>query len=898
MTRNTTPFLFPIIVALGLLLFAHSDVRAQAPDRVLAVTTDRDASPGLTADRGYAGIWQQIQKLNTTASLFHTVAHPDDEHAGMLTLASRGQGARTALLSINRGEAGANAIGPELFDALGLIRTEELRLSARYYGLDDLYFSNTLDYGYSKTLDETLRSWDEDIVLGDMVRLLRINRPLVVVSRFHASERDGHGNHQAMGRMTPQAFHAAGDPDMFPEQITEEGLRPWQPLKLYRGGVREAEPWNIRLDVGQYSPVLGSSYQNFGAFGLSLQRSQTSGRTRQRMGPVPYYYERMDAEAGAEAGFFDGLDTSLPGLFALVGEDAPEGAVPLLSEIAAHVEGAMQGLDVSDPSAVVADLVAGLGKTRTVLEMTPPETEASFMLRIKEQQFMHAIASALGLQFTALAMPAGDRTGTSPWAPAPVMGPVVPGQEFRVEARLQNFSDVPLEEVSLSLVSGAAGPPWSAEKAPLASDEVYAADFSVQVPDDPAYSRRYFFRRSVRNNHYEVRDSSSMHLLASPPSLVAEAALSLMGESVTVRRSVQTMESNLPYGYVLRELKVAPAIAVNVHSARRVIPSEQEGGTFAVGIELLNNYPGNISGELALDTPDGWSTEPPGQEFAFSQAGQRAEYQFEVTFPKLEDPEYTLEAVATAGGRSYREGYDLIRHRDLEVRYLYKPAQVRVHGLDVRMAQGLNVGYVMGVGDEVPDGIEQLGADVHLLTSADLASGDLSAYDVIVIGTRAYAVRQDLVTYNLRLLDYAEAGGNLIVLYQTQEFVPDLMAPFPAQLPRGAEEVSEEDAPVTILEPDHAALQAPNAITLADFDDWVEQRGSKFFTEWDAAYTPLIETHDTGQDPQRGAWLIARHGDGYYTYFAIAIHRQTPYAVPGPYRIFANLLSMGRTVTD
>ncbi len=898
MSRNNLPSFSPIVFALGLLLLIHSDVAAQELDRVLVVTTDRDASPGLTADRGYAGIWQQLQKLSTTASLLHTVAHPDDEHAGMLTLASRGLGARTALWSVNRGEAGANAIGPELFDALGLIRTEELRLAGRYYGLDDLYFSNALDYGYSKTLEETIRSWDEETVLGELVRVLRINRPLVVVSRFHASERDGHGNHQAVGGMTPEAFRAAGDPDMFREQITEEGLRPWQPLKLYRGGVREAEPWNIRLDVGQYSPWLGSSYQNFGTYGLSLQRSQTSGRTRQRMGPVPYYYERLDDESGTEAGFFDGLDTSLSGVFALVGEEAPEGAIPLLSEVEGHVESAMQDLDVTDLAGIVPDLVAGLGKTRAVLAITPADTEAAFMLRIKEQQFMHAVGSALGLQFTALAMTADDRTGTSPWAPAPVMGPVVPGQAFRVEARLQNSSAVPLEEVSLSLESGPADLPWSIESTFRSSGEVHAADFSVRVPDNAAFSRRYFFRRSVRNNHYEVRDSSSIHLPASPPSLEAAATLSVMGESVTVRRSVQTMEPDLPYGYVLRDLKVAPALAVNVDPARRVIPSEQQGGTFSVSVELLNNDPGNIAGELELELPEGWTAEPPSHGFAFSQAGQRAEYEFEVTFPRLDGPEYMVEAVATADGRSYREGYDIIRHRDLEVRYLYEPAQVSVHGLDVRMAPGLSVGYVMGVGDEVPAGIEQLGAEVQLLTSEDLASGDLAAYDVIVIGTRAYAVRQDLLTYNMRLLDFAEAGGNLIVLYQTQEFVPELMAPFPAQLPRSAEEVSEEDAPVSVLAPDHAVLHWPNTISPDDFDGWVEQRGSKFFTEWDAAYTPLIETNDTGQEPQRGAWLIARHGAGHYTYFALAIHRQTPYAVPGPYRIFANLLSMGQAGAD
>jgi hypothetical protein len=242
----------------------------------------------------------------------------------------------------------------------------------------------------------------------------------------------------------------------------------------------------------------------------------------------------------------------------------------------------------------------------------------------------------------------------------------------------------------------------------------------------------------------------------------------------------------------------------------------------------------------------------------------------------------------------HRKGQQEIRHRDLEPNYLLRPSVVTVRGIDVQVARGLQVGYVMGVGDEVPSAITQLGAEVHLLNEGDLASSDLSRFDVIVIGTRAYAVRQDLATYNQRLLDYSKAGGNLIVLYNTPEFDPNRWAPFPAELPSRAEEVSEEDSPVRILAPDHVLLNRPNQITLADFEGWIEQRGSKFFASWDAAYTPIIETQDRNQDPQQGGWLTTKYGRGHYTYFAYAIHRQAPYGVAGAYRIFANLLSLGK----
>jgi hypothetical protein len=217
-----------------------------------------------------------------------------------------------------------------------------------------------------------------------------------------------------------------------------------------------------------------------------------------------------------------------------------------------------------------------------------------------------------------------------------------------------------------------------------------------------------------------------------------------------------------------------------------------------------------------------------------------------------------------------------------------------VRGVDVKIAPALKVGYVMGIGDEVPAGIAQLGATVTTLAEQDLATGNLAQYDAIVTGTRAYAVREDLKTYNRRLLDYVKDGGNLIVLYNTQEFVPDRYAPYPGQLPARAEEVSEEDSPVEILAASHKAFNSPNRITKADFDGWVEQRGSKFFTEWDAAYTPMIATYDRGQAPQKGGWLTAEYGKGHYTYFAYAFHRQLPYAVPGAYRLLANLLSLGK----
>ncbi len=879
-------------------------------DRVLTLAEARTGPHSLSVDRGAPGLWQRLLRLQTTASVLYTTAHPDDEQGGTLTYLSRGQGVRTSLLTLNRGEGGANAIGAELFDGLGLIRTEELLVSDRYYGLDDQYFTTLIDYGYSKNLGEAMRQWKRENVLRDVVRVIRINRPLVLVSRFHGSPRDGHGNHETAGAVTQEAFALSGDPNQFPEQIRDEGLRPWQPLKLYRSNLRprrffggRSEPpdqrWNVDVNAGTFSPWLGESYQEFSALGLSFQRSQNSGRRRERPGAHHQFFERVKSRVEAperEAGFFDGVDTSISGIYRLLGETSPEGVAALLSKIESRVKDSVAAYNVHNPAAVVPFLVQGLSQTREAIRLSKGHSEALFLLTIKERQFQDAVNTALGLQFRALSAPLGSGDPGSPFSPAATMGVVVPGQKFQVEVSLVNPSSLPIQTERISL--GGAGA-WEIEGdsqagKSLHSGEKLSTPFAVTTPQDASLSRRYFQRGSIHESRYQIREPEYLHLAGRKPALSAAVDYSIGGQSVTASAVVYRREANLPYGYEYRELKVAPALVVNVSPAHLIVPLGSRRNRISLEVELLNNQSGGSQGELVLEAPDGWRAQPDRQTFQFSQANARRNFSFSVTAPQLSAGTYDLQVVARAGGRDYRQGYRMIRHRDYDIRYLYRDSVTRIRGVDVKIAPRLRVGYVMGVGDEVPGGIEQMGAQVTLLDSKDLATGDLDAYGAIVVGTRAYAVRQDLTTYNQRLLDYARQGGNLIVLYQTQEFVPGKWAAFPAELPRRAQEVSEQDSPVKILAPDHPVFGGPNKIASADFDGWVEQRGSKFFSSWDNAYVPLIETQDQGQEPQKGGWLSARYGKGYYTYFAYAVHRQLPYSVPGAYRIFANLLSLGR----
>jgi LmbE family N-acetylglucosaminyl deacetylase len=847
-------------------------------------------------DQGAAGAWQKLIKLPTIASVLHTTAHPDDEHGGVLAMLSRGEGARVSMLTLTRGESGDNALGPELFDALGLIRTEELLLADRYYGVDQQYFGTVVDYGFSKRLDETLEKWGIDHVLRDMVGVIRTERPLVVIARFQGNERDGHGNHSAAGMVTREAFEKAADPAVFPDQVAR-GLRPWQPLKLYMGGVRANEDWTIRVDAGRYDPIVGDSYQSLARRGLSFQRSQTGGRFWPQPGAAVSYYKRLRATVDVpekEQSFFDGIDVRLPALYRTLGKAAPPGGVDALAAIAREIEAAMSAFRPAQPSAAAPALASALALVRRASAGARDQDEA-FVLRAKERQLADALDAVLGVTLTAVAQPAGTPEATGPFnAVPPPMPALTPGQRFEVVATFVNRSGVEVRDVRIALESpvgwpaSAGGPPvaTAAENLPVRQK------FTVTVPANAAPSRPHFSRASIQAPRYDIADESARHQPFAEPPLSVLVTYVVDGVAVESRRPATRLEANLPYGYDVRALTVVPALAVTLTPAHAVVPI---GGSRPVLLqaEVINNRDGAADGELRLNLPAGWIATPASYPLHFVRAGERAQLPFTVAASAVSERPYRVSAVAKIGGEEYTEGYAVVKYRDLETRYLYREAAATVTGIDVKVRAGLEVGYVMGIGDEVPAALAQLGANVRLLGERDLTGAPLAPFDAIVTGTRAYAVRQDLATANRRLMDYVRDGGNLIVLYNTQELDPNRDAPYPGELPRNAEEVSEESSPVEILAPAAEVLNTPNRITRADFDNWVEQRGSKFWSSWDPRYTPILATWDRGQPPQKGGWLHARHGKGHYTYFAYALHRQLPYGVPGAYRILANLLSLG-----
>ena len=696
-------------------LRAHRLVTFGAAAAVAAVVSGASLhSATLSQDLGADGLWQQLLKLQTTASVMHTTAHPDDEHGGALALLSRRDGARLSLLTLNRGESGDNAIGPQLFDGLGLIRTEELRVSDRYYGVDNQYFTTVLDYGFSKRIEEAFEKWGRDVVMRDVVRLIRMDRPYVLLSRFQGNQRDGHGNHQTAGLITTLAFKAAGDPNMYPEQI-REGLRPWQPHKVYIGGVRENEAWNVKIDAGEFSPWIGDSYSNFARLGLSFQRSQVSGRYNPQAGPQVGYYTRVDSVVGGaekEASIFDGIDTTIPGLFKALRKPEPAGAAPLLAAIDAAVKKAVAAFSVTNPSATVPALAQGLKATRDALAGLSADPDAVFVLKVKEEQFQDAINTALGIDVAAAAQPAGVPEPTGPMAgfmPPPAMAAPVPGQSFEVRMRVTNRGNVQITPVELSLDTDKG---WNVQKGqaaigPLGYNASASQRFTVTLAQDvPLSSRAYFSRSSVTDTKYTLSDPAQFGRPASTPPAIAVFTYTVDGvqrrgargrgapRAQAALRRREPRAARRPGARCQRVAGPAQSSRSAPRPSRSTSPSTSSTTTRAPS-----------AGSLALTLPASWTSQPASQPFSFTRAGERATYRFTVNVPALENKAYTIEAVATANGRQYREGYEMIDHRDLEVRYLYRAATVDVHGLDVKIVPSLNVGYVMGVGDQVPAGI-------------------------------------------------------------------------------------------------------------------------------------------------------------------------------------------------
>ena len=890
----------------------------------------------LALDRGAAALWQSLLKLHTRASLIMFTAHPDDEDAGMLAYESRGQGARAILLTLNRGETGANEMSSDYFDALGLVRTEELIAADRYYGVQQ-YFTRVFDYGFSKSLEEAIDQWTIRRVLYDAVRVIRMTRPLVVTSVFVGGITDGHGNHQMAGMVAQLAYKDAGDPKVFPDQIAA-GLRPWTPLKDYasvpfaiatpRGLYDYADhhfyrvrfrnyvtnQWqpgllssNVDIPEGDYAPLLGFSYEQIARIGYGMHKSQNGGTGIPDAGPVMSEYHRFASGIPAEAhekSFFDGIDTSVVGIANLAkGQNAGflrEG----LRHINTVVEQAMSRFSAQDPSRIAPLLADGLKATNSLISQAASSdlsAEAKYdvthELKVKQAQFNSAILEALGLAMQATIAP--EHSPTGPFArflgTPPSFQVAIPGQRFWVSVHVANQNSLPVTLSKVWLASPQ-GENWTitpqdSPAGTLRGGETKSARFQVDLPDAASYTKPYFVRPDVEQPYWNIVNPADLNLPLAPYPLSAWVKFEYEGTPVEMAEVVQSVARVVGPGTVLNPLIVGPAISVSISPRAGVVPLDSK--SFDATVVVHSNVKGLARGLVRLDLPSGWKSEPGSVKFSTAKDGQDQPVTFHIFPSNLQEKPYTVTAVAEYNGREYREGYRTVGYAGLRLYNLYRPSTYRATGVNVKVASPLNAGYIMGTGDDVPQSLENLGVHVHFLTANDLATGALQKYDVILLGVRAYAVRDDLIAYNGRLLDYVRNGGVVLAQYETPEFDHDY-GPYPYKMTNDPEEVTDERSRMEILDPSNPVFVWPNRIAEKDFGGWVEERGSKFMESWDPRYKALLSTHDPGQAPQRGGLLYARYGEGVYVYCGYAFYRELPEGVPGAYRIFANLISLPR----
>jgi LmbE family N-acetylglucosaminyl deacetylase len=910
-------------------LQGQSDPANLVGDQIKPLTVVRE----IPANEGSAALWQDLLKLHTRASLMLIVAHPDDEDSGMLTYEARGHGVHTAMLTLTRGEGGQNLMSGDFNDALGLVRTQELLAADRYFGVDQLW-GTEIDFGFSKTKEESFAKWTHDRVLYDAVRAVRLYRPLVITAVFIGGVTDGHGQHQVSGQIAQEVFNAAGDPKVFPDQIAS-GLQPWSPLKVYArvpfysisskglydyatgkytaarfenyvtGKITTTVPeTNVTIPEGDYSPVLGMTYLQFARVGLGFQKSQNGGMGIPAAGTfgVPYhrYGSRVDA-APTEQSFFDSIDTSLTGI-ATLAPDAPAFLKADLRSIASLVDQATAIYSVATPEKSAPFLRDGLKSTDALIATVNASNldarekyNVLHELKIKRLQFNSALIHALGLTIRAQVAPAHENTG-------PIAGfqdgpdtftQAIPGQKFAVQVQVTNPGTFPLGVASVAVETSSHSGSGIGSSGPAILDSAHAFvhRFEVALPADTPVTRAPFVQTSAESAVYDVADPSLRNASLALPPLTASVTIDYDGTPITLAEVVQTAHRDTGFGVVYQPLTIVPAISVALSPAAGIVPLTKK--SLMLAAHVRGAVKGPAAGTVRLELPAGWTAAPAQASFSLNKDGDTADIPFTVTPSHLEARPYNIAALATYDGHDYSDGYKTVGYPGLRPTNLYRPANYRAVGADVAIAPNLRVAYLPGTGDEVAASLENLGIHATTISVADIAAGNLAAYDTVILGPRAYAAQAGLPAVTAQLLDYANSGGTVIVQYQAGQYDHDF-GPYPYSLGSNERVVDETD-PVTLLDPAAQALTWPNRITPHDFDGWVEERGHGFLESWDPHFEALTETHDPGQDPQRGGLLIAPVGKGHYVYLAYALYRQLPEGVPGAYRLFANLLSLSKT---
>ncbi len=785
-----------------------------------------------------------LHRLKVLGSVLYIEAHPDDENTSALAYFSKGRKYRTAYLSLTRGDGGQNLIGPEKGAEIGIIRTQELLAARRNDGAEQ-FFTRAIDFGYSKTPEETLSFWGKEAILADIVWVIRIFRPDIIISRSLAEGYGGHGHHAAAGQLVKEAFRAAADPNRFPEQL--QHAEPWQTQRLFwnrwqRGQPEAAEI--LTINAGEYDPLLGKSYSEIGAESRSMHKSQGFGVSARR-GSRPDYFQLMEGNP-ATTDLFEGIDTTWR-------------RIPGGQEIGRMLDQIIDTFAPQDPSTSLPDLLAVHSKLN--------EIEETYWVKVKKEELLRVIQSCAGLWIEAV----------SPDFAA------APGDEVKLQTTIINRSDHPFRVREIDFQGLA---PASSLDILLKNNDPQTFEKSVRIPANFPVSQPYWLINPPEKALFSVREQSLIGSAENPPSIQLKVKLAVDSSVLEYAVPLLFRWTDRVDGECYRFFEVRPRLTVRVEDKVKIFSRDDPQ---EIRVKLKSHTP-NITGTVRLAADRKWQVTPPSIPFVLSQKYEETQVTFKVAPPKELD-EAILTAEAEINGEKYARDFVEISHPHIKKQVYFPESRLKVIRMDLKHT-GAKLGYITGSGDEIVDALIYLGYEVTLLDDEMLEKADLAQFDAVIAGIRAYNTREILKNTYPRLLQYVKDGGTFIVQYNVSRGLQtENIGPYPFTI--GRDRVSEENAPVVFLDPRHPLLNFPNKITAKDFEGWIQERGLYFASAWDERYEPILASHDARESENKGGVLYARFGEGVFIYTGYSWFRQLPAGVPGAYRVFANLISSG-----
>lgn len=819
---------------------------------VVSTANSADAPPLLSPEQMNAGeIQLALQKLNVLGRVLYIAAHPDDENTNLMALWANGSLYDAAYLSVTRGDGGQNLIGPELGERLGVIRTEEL-LDARRIDHAKQFFTRAIDFGFSKTADETLHIWDHDKILADVVWVIRNFRPDVIVTRFSPEDQKTHGHHTASAILAQEAFSAAADPNRFPEQLAF--VKPWQATRLvwntspffFTNRNLPFDPTGLTvLESGGYNPLLGKAYTEIAAASVSMHKSQGVGRPPLR-GARKEYFKPLKGQPMTSS-LFEGVDTSWS-------------RVANSESVAADIRQIISKFNPADPAASVPELL----KLRQAMSGIQDES----WIAEKKAQLDKIIAACLGLHV---------ETSTATEA-------FTPGQTAAIKLEAINRSNV-----SVTLQEARFPNTGDSNKidAALPSNELVTKDLSCRIPADAPYSQPYWLRKPGALGTFAVDDQKLIGLPENPPAIPVEIVLQVNGQELHYLVDTKYRTVDPVAGEVRNPVVISPPAFVNVENSVVVFPTN-EPKPVSVRVTAAN---GSVKGELKLAAPQGWEVSPASIPIDLKAADAEMAATFSVK-PPNQNGEGTLRAIVSIDGRDYSLERVRISYPHIGVQTLMPPAEAKLVRADIRK-KGEHIGYIPGAGDDVPESLRQIGYSVKMLGEPEITAKNLAQFSAVVLGIRAYNTQDRISNWLPELFAYVKEGGVAIAQYNTlADLKTNQFGPYPLEISR--DRVTDENAQVRVLAPNNPLMNIPNKITPKDFDGWVQERGLYFPDKWDPAWTPILSCNDPKEKPLDGGLLVAKSGKGFFVYTSYSWFRQLPAGVPGAYRLFANMLSLGK----